>query len=193
MIFIRFFNGAIGLNDVDILINGELIVKGLKRGAFSEFRQGLAGAYFVEIRPAGISDTVIYTELFNVLEDTAYTIAIAGNAAHIALAMLPLSIKEDVKLPNIRFANAMGFDSIIDIIMHGHGVATGLMFKDISENIGIDPGSHDVSVYDENGQKLIENSVTIKPGINYLAIVAGQEGNAKNPPQIYLEENMPLL
>ena len=114
MLYVRFFNGALGADTADIFVNGELVAQNLRHGAFSEFRKAQPGAYNIEVRNIGEDNDVAYTELISFMEDMAYTMALTGDMSHLSFAVLPLDLRHDVRLPNLRFANVMPFDTVND-------------------------------------------------------------------------------
>ena len=191
--YVRFFNGALGLDMADIFVNGELISEGLRHGVFSAFRKAKPGAYRIDVKVGGQYSDVAYSELVSMMEDVAYTMALTGDAGHLSLAILPLDLRQDIRLPNIRFANVMPFDTVIDIDINGHRAVAGLMFKEISEDIEIEPQNHYVTVYDANSQKILEDGLTIASGKNYLAIIAGSMNEPQNPPALFVAADMPVL
>ena len=191
--YIRFFNGALGLETADIFVNGELISLGLRHGAFSEFRKAMPGAYKIEVKTGGKNSDVVFTELLSLMDNMAYTVALAGDADHLMLAVLALDLRRDIHLPNIRFANVMPPGSVIDIDINGQRAAAGLMYMETSDDITIQSGNHYITVYDADSQKILEDGLWIAAGKNYLGIIAGEMGESENPPELYVSEEMPVL
>ena len=191
--YVRFFNGALGLDTADIFVNGELVSEGLRHGAFSPFRKAKPGAYKIDVKMGGQGSDVVYTELVSLMEDIAYTMALTGDASHMSLAVLPLDLRQDVRLPNIRFANVMPFDTVIDIDINGQKAVAGLMFKELSDGIEIEPQNHYVTVFDASSQKILEDGLTIAAGKNYLAVISGSMGEPQNPPALFVAADMPVL
>ena len=191
--YVRFFNGALGLDTADIFVNGELMSKDLRHGDFSAFRKAKPGAYRLDVKVSGQESDVVFTELISFMEDVAYTVALAGDAEHLSLAVLPLDLRHDVRLPNIRFANVMPYDTVIDIDINGQRAVAGLMYKELSDNIEIMPQNHYVTVYDADSQKILEDGLTIEAGKKYLGIIAGSMGKPENPPSLFVTTDMPVL
>ena len=191
--YIRFFNGALGLDAADIFVNGELVVKDLRHGAFSDYRKAMPGAYKVEVKTGGENSDVAFVELMSLMEDTAYTVALTGDADHLSLTILPLDLRHDLRLPNIRFANAMPRGTVIDIDINRQRAVAGLMYNETSDNIEIHQGSHSVAVYDAISQKILEDGFIIAAGKNYLGIIAGSMGEPENPPALFVAEDMPIM
>jgi len=191
--YVRFFNGALGLDAADIFINGELVSQNLQHGAFSSFRKAKPGAYKLEVRVGGGESDVVFAELVSFMEDVAYTVALAGDAQHLSLAVLPLDLRQDVRLPNIRFANVIPYDTVIDIRINDHKAVTGLMYKELSENIEIAPQNHYIAVYNADNEKILEDGFSIEAGKKYLGIIAGSMSEPENPPGLYVATDMPVL
>jgi len=191
--YVRFFNGALGLDTANIFVNGELMVQSLHHGAFSPFSKAKPGAYKLDIRLGEAGSDIVFTELISFMEDVAYTVALVGDASHLSLAVLPLDLQQDVRLPNIRFANVMPYDTVIDININGHSAADGLMFRELSDNIEIAPQNHYITVYDADNQRILEDGFTIEPGKKYLGIIAGSMGEPENLPALYVETDMPVM
>jgi len=190
--YVRFFNGALGLDMADIFINGELVAQDLRHGAFSAFRKAKPGAYRLDVKIGGGSD-VVFSELVSFMEDVAYTVVLTGDAAHLSLAVLPQDLTRDVRLPNIRFANVMPYDTVIDIDINHNQAVAGLMYKELSDNIEIVPQNHYITVYDAQSQRILEDGFTIEAGKNYLGIIAGSMSEPQNPPGLYVATDMPVL
>jgi len=193
MLYVRFFNGALGLDKADIFINDELMAHDLRHGAFSPFRKAKPGAYRLDVKINGQGADTVFSELVSFMEDTAYTVALSGDATHLSLAILPLNLQKDVRLPNIRFANIMPYDTVIDININGQQAISGLMYQELSENIEIEPRNHYITVYDADSQKILEDGLTIEAGKKYLGIIAGSMNQPGNPPGLYLATDMPVM
>jgi len=191
--YVRFFNGALGMDAADIFINDEMVSQGLQHGKFSAFRKAKPGAYKLDIRVDGEESDTVFTELVSFMEDVAYTVALAGDAAHLSLAVLPLDLQKDLRLPNIRFANLIPHDTVIDISINGQNAVDGLMFREVSENIEILPQNHYVTVYNANSQKILEDGMTIEAGKNYLGIIAGSMSEPENLLGLYVAVDMPVM
>jgi hypothetical protein len=191
--YVRFFNGALGLDAAAVFINDELVVQDLRHGGFSAFRKAKPGAYKLEVRIGGEGSDAVFTELVSFMEDTAYTVALSGDARHLSLAVLALDLRKDVRLPNIRFANVMPYDTVIDIDINGHRAVQGLMYKETSDNIEIMPQNHYITVYDAYNQKILEDGLAIEAGKNYLGVIAGAMGEPENPPALFVAADMPIL
>ena len=189
--YIRFFNGACGLDDADIFVGGEVVAQNLAHGAFSEFRKAQPGAYNVEVCIGG--NEVEYSELFSFMEDMAYTIVLVGNPEHIDMAIISLDLRQDFKRPNLRFANMMPHDTVIDINIDRHKAVQGLAYKEVSYHIEIMPGNYVVTVFDDESRKILEDGITIAADHSYLAIAAGSVAEPENPPGLYIAEEMPFL
>jgi len=191
--YVRFFNGALGLDTADIFINGELVAQDLRHGAFSAFRKAKPGAYRLDIRLGGGGSDVVFSDLVSFMEDVAYTVALSDDAEHLSLAVLPLDLRQDVRLPNIRFANVMPYDTVIDIDINGQRAVAGLMYRELSDNIEIMPQNHYITVYDADSQKILEDGFTIEAGKKYLGIIAGSMNEPVNPPELFVATDMPVL
>ena len=191
--YVRFFNGVLGLETADIFINGELVAQDLQHGGFSAFRKAKPGAYKLDVKVGGEGSDAIFSELVSFMEDVAYTVALAGDADHLSLAVLPQDLRQDVRLPNIRFANMMPFDSVIDIDINGQKAVMGLMYQELSDNIGIEARNHYITVYDADSQKILEDGLTIEAGKNYLGIITGAMDEPKNPPALFVAVDMPVM
>lgn len=187
--FIRFFNGAADADSAEIFVNDELLVENLGHGKFSPFHRAVPGAYKIEVR---ITPQESVSELMSFMEDVSYTIALTGNAEHMSFAVIPLDLRKDIKLPNIRFANVIPFDTVVDIDINGRSAAEGLMYKEVSEDVNIEPGNHSVAVYDSYNEKIIEDGLTIAAGKNYLGMISGVIEDPQNLPGLYVAEDMPL-
>ena len=191
--YVRFFNGAPGLDRADIFINGELVAQDLRHGAFSAYSKAKPGAYRLDVKVGGEGSDVVFTELMSFMEDVAYTIAMTGDAQHLSLAVLPLDLRKDVRLPNMRFANVMPYDTVLDIDINGHRAVAGLMYKEISDNIEFVPQNHYITVYDADSQRILEDGFTIEAGKNYLGIIAGSMNETENPPVLFVTTDMPVM
>jgi len=190
--YVRFFNGAIGLNTADIFVNDQLVAEDLRHGTFSEFRKAKPGAYKIEIKIDSEASDVAFTELVSLMEDMAYTIVLADDANRLSLVVLPLDLRHDLRLPNIHFANAMPYDTVIDININDQKAVVGLMYQEISNDIEIEPGNHYVTIYNADSQRILEDGFTIAAGKNYLGIITGTMGDPENLPALFIAENMPI-
>ncbi|MCL2396497.1 MAG: DUF4397 domain-containing protein [Defluviitaleaceae bacterium] len=191
--YIRFFNGAAGAQTADIFVNDQLIVQDLAHGAFSPFRQAKSGAYRVEVRIDGGNTELDYSELLSLMEDMSYTVAMTGDAAHLGLAVVPLDLRRDIRRPNVRFANVVPYDTVLDVDINHRRAAEGLMYREVSNDIAIAADGHVVTVFDSYGRKVLEDGLQIQANHNYLGMIAGSMEDPENAPGLYVAEDMPLL
>ena len=193
--YIRFFNAATGISAADIFVNSQLVVEGLAPGVFSPYRKAKPGAYAIEVRlMQGNSDTA-YSELVSLMPDTAYTMVLSGDAAHLTMVIIPLDMRRDVTRPNVRFANLIPYDTVIDIEINKQTAVWGLMYKEVSDHIEIaaDNLNFAVKVLDSKDHTLLEDWMEITPGGSYLAIISGSIENPQNLPQMHVADDAPML
>ena len=190
--YIRFFNGALGLENADIFVNNQLVVTSLAYGTFSPFHQATAGVYSIEVHIMSEETNIVFSDLVSVMEGISYTIALAGSADGAAFAVIPLDLQKDIPRPNLRFVNLIPYDTVLDVDISNRQVVSGLLFKEYSEDIQIQPGTYPVQVFDSKNQKILEGSIFIQEGKVYLAMIVGNLEDGAYKPQIILGEDMPL-
>jgi len=191
--FVRFFNAAQNAETMDIYINSELVVKGLKNGEFTPFRRAKAGVYNMEVRIDAEGTHMDYAELVSLMDDTAYTLALTGDASHLGMAVLTLNMNQDNWQPSIRFANLLANDEVIDIEVDGQKAITGLMFREVSEEVDVTTGHYAIKVFDANSDVILQNNLEITQSDRYLCIIFGDSGNPQSPPQLSVSEDSPVL
>jgi len=191
--YVRFFNGAQDAETMNIYINDELVEKNLAGGTFTPFRRAKPGVYNMEVRIEGDGTHMDYSELVSLMEDVAYTLAMTGDANHLGMAVLTLDINHDGWRPNLRFANLLGYDSVIDIEMDKQKAVTGLMFRETSDEIEVVTGHYDVAVFDADADVILQDKLHISESGVYLGILYGESGNAQHPPRLSVAEDSPIL
>lgn len=193
--YIRFFNGAEGLAAAHISINNDTVVKDLAPGGFSAFQKAVPGAFAVEVHiNEGNSDTV-YSEIVSFMPDIAYTLALAGDAAHLDMAVFSRDINADIPRPNVRFANLIPYDTVIDIEISKTTAVWGLMYKEAAEPVTIDKGVRHlaVTIINSDSKTILEDGLAVDDAASLLAIISGSMENPANPPQMFSAEEMPML
>ena len=193
--YIRFFNGALDISAADIFVNGESVVEDLAHGAFSPYKKAKPGAYSIEVRIARGNSDVVYSELISLMEDMAYTVALAGDAGHLDMAIIPLDMRKDAARPNVRFANLMPYDTVLDIEIDKQTAVWGLMYKEASDHILIEKDNLEllVTVINSDAQVILEDGLKIKPDGGYLVIISGSMSLPENVPQMHQADDLPVL
>lgn len=191
--FVRFFNGAQNAETMDIYINSELVIEGLESGAFTPFRRAKAGVYNMEVRIDAQGTHMDYAELVSLMDDTAYTLALTGDAAHLSMAVLTLDMAQDGWRPNVRFANLLANDAVIDIAVDGHRAVSGLVFREVSEEVDTSLGHYGITVHDADGDEILSDSLEIGQDGRYLCIIYGKSGDSQHPPQASVADDSPIL
>ena len=193
--YIRFFNGAVGVEAADIFVNGELVVENLEHGAFSPYKKAKPGAYSIEVRIAQGNSDVMYSELISLMEDMAYTMAMAGDAGHLDMAIISLDLRMDAARPNVRFANLVPYDTVMDIEIDKQTAVRGLMYKEASEHVEIkkDNLKFSVTVINSDDEVILEDGLSVKPDGSYIVMIAGSMSVPESVPQLYMAEDLPML
>jgi len=193
--YIRFFNGAIGIETADVFVNNELVVQNLAYGAFSDYHKAKPGAYNIKVRIVRGNSDVEYSELVSLMEDTAYTMAMAGDAGHLDVVMITMDMRKDVPRPNVRFANLIPYDSVVDIEIDKQTAVWGLMYKEASDHIQIEKDNLEllVTVINSDDEKILEDGLKIEADASLLAIISGSTSLPQSPPQMHSAEDSPVL
>ena len=191
--FVRFFNAAQNAETMDIYVNSELVVDSLKSGEFTSFRRAKAGVYNMEVRIDAEGTHMDYAELVSLMDNTAYTLALTGDAAHLGMTVLTLDISQDRWQPNVRFANLLANDTVIDIEVDKQKAVTGLMFQEVSEEIDVTTGSYAICVFDADSDVILQDKMEIPKDDKYLCVIFGDSGNPQSPPRMSIAEDSPIL
>lgn len=191
--YVRFFNGALGVAQADIYVNGDLFVSNLAHGAITPFHKAKAGAYNIEVRLKGEGTDMDYSELVSLMEGVAYTLAFVGDPNHLSMAIITMDMSRQALRPNVRFANLLSHDMVVDIQIDEQKAVPGLMFREVSEEIQIQPGSHKITIFNSDDEIIFEDEMEVKTGNSYLALISGDVSNPQNPPQMHVAEDAPIL
>ncbi|PGZ97413.1 hypothetical protein COE51_14025 [Bacillus pseudomycoides] len=143
---VRILHASPDAPTVDIVINGQKVVKNISFKQYSPYLSLTQGQYRVDIVPVG-DETPIFSALVPVMGNHVYTLAIAGNVDK--LQLLPLT--DNTPLPygqaKIRFVHLSPDTPEIDVALKdGEKLFEKVAFKQATDYLQVSPGVADIEV-----------------------------------------------
>ncbi|MCP1123641.1 DUF4397 domain-containing protein [Bacillus sp. 3103sda1] len=143
---VRILHASPDAPTVDIVINGQKVVKNISFKQHSPYLSLTQGQYRIDIVPAG-DETPIFSALVPVMGNHVYTLAVAGNVDK--LQLLPLI--DNTPLPygqaKIRFVHLSPDTPEVDVALKdGEKLFEKAAFKQVIDFLQVSPGVADIEV-----------------------------------------------
>jgi hypothetical protein len=177
--FIRFFHAL--PNDppvnVDVYVNGKLIVKNLKYQDFTEYLVAKPGSYIMQLFPTGNHDEQLLEMHFNLGEGSIYTQAIIGTVDDISIELfedMPVAAPDD-EYAYMRFINLSPSDDGLNISIDNTPVVYDLRFTEVTDYLQLTSGKHTMKInLTSNGRQVVSHpNLVLKPKYSYTCYAVG--------------------
>ncbi|HDX9589789.1 TPA: DUF4397 domain-containing protein [Bacillus pseudomycoides] len=144
--YVRILHGSPDSSAVDIVINGQKVVKNISFKQYSPYLSLTQGQYRVDIVPAG-GETPIFSTLVPIMGNHAYTLAAIGNADKLQL----LTLTDNTPLPfgqaKIRFVQLSPDAPQVDVsLKDGEKLFEKVSFKQATDYLQVSPGIADIEI-----------------------------------------------
>ncbi|MFI8707178.1 DUF4397 domain-containing protein [Bacillus sp. NPDC077411] len=144
--YIRILHASPDSSAIDIVINGQKVVKNISFKQYSPYLSLTQGQYRVDIVPAG-GETPIFSTLTPVMGNHTYTLAAVGNVNKLQL----LNLTDNTPLPygqaKIRFVHLSPDAPQVDVALKdGEKLFEKVSFKQSTDYLQVSPGVADIEI-----------------------------------------------
>ncbi|EOW9527050.1 DUF4397 domain-containing protein [Bacillus cytotoxicus] len=180
--YMRIFHASPHAAPVDILINGQKVIKNITFQQFSPYFSFMQGQYRLDIVPLD-NETPIFSALIPMLGNHSYTLAILDKDPHIQL----LPMLDNTHLPSgqakIRFAHFSPDTSVVNVsLKNGDHLFENVLFKQVTDYLQVSPGTADIeiSLVDTKKKLVTIPNVKIEPNTIYTISLVGYTTKSPN-------------
>ncbi|MDM5154835.1 DUF4397 domain-containing protein [Bacillus sp. DX1.1] len=173
--YVRIFHASPHTRPVDILINGQKVVKNISFKQYSPYLSLTQGQYRVDIIPVD-SETPIFSALVPMMGNHSYTLAAIGNDTQMQL----LPILDNTPLQSgqakIRFVHLSPDTPAVSVsLKNGDHLFENVPFKKTTDYLQVSPGTADIDISLADTQKVLVTipSLKVEPNTIYIITVIG--------------------
>ncbi|PGQ22814.1 hypothetical protein COA05_24840 [Bacillus thuringiensis] len=172
---IRIFHADPNIPAVDILVNGQKVIKNISFKQFSPYLSLVQGKYRIDIVPVG-NETPIFSALVPIMGNHTYTLAAINSDNHLQLQ----PILDNTHLPagqaKIRFAHFSPDTPVVNVdLKDGDHLFENVIFKHITDFLQVSPGTADIeiSLADNKNVLLTIPKFNVEPNVIYTISIVG--------------------
>ncbi|QWI10964.1 DUF4397 domain-containing protein [Bacillus mycoides] len=171
----RIFHTAPHTPAVDIIINGQKVIKNISFKQFSPYLSLVQGKYRIDIVPVG-NETPIFSALVPIMGNHTYTLAAVNSDNHLQLQ----PILDNTHLPSgqakIRFAHFSPDTPVVNVnLKDGDHLFENVLFKQITDFLQVSPGTADIEVSLADTKKVLLTipKFNVEPNTIYTISIVG--------------------
>ncbi|WP_144611258.1 DUF4397 domain-containing protein [Bacillus cereus] len=172
---IRFFHSASNTPAVDILVNGQKVIKNISFKQFSPYLTLMQGKYRIDIVPVG-NETPIFSALVPIMGNHTYTFAAINSDNHLQLQPMLDNTHLPTGQAKIRVAHFSPDTPVVNLdLKGGDHLFENVLFKQITDFLEVSPGTADieVSLADNPSVLLTIPNFKVEPNIIYTISLLG--------------------
>lgn len=186
---LRVLHGAPRTTIVDVYINKELILRGLRYKNSSEYLELPAGSYQVELTITDKPSQLLSSSMLDVAQGISYTLAALNSDGNTTI--LPVSDDEEVPSgeTKVRFLHLSPTAPKVDIaVKKGDVIFSNLEFRSVTDYLPLTPMTVDLEIRLAGTKDVVLpiNKVNVKPDLAYTIAVVGLPGEPPNLEAIFL-------
>ena len=162
--------------DVDVWVDGTVVLEDVSFAAFSGYLELPAGSHRIQVSPANATQPIVIDATVDLQMDTYYTVAATGLLANIGAAVLVDDITTDNGKAKIRFLHAGADAPNVDITLtDGTVLFDGIAFNEISGVLSTPGAGYDLQVRIAGTETvaLSFGDVGLSNGTNYTVYAGG--------------------
>ncbi|MCE7944295.1 MAG: DUF4397 domain-containing protein, partial [Chlorobi bacterium CHB1] len=168
--------------NVDIWVNGVRTLENVPYQAISDYLKLTAGAYRIQVSPAGASSPIVIDATVDFEANKAYTVAATGllSAGDLQPIVLLDDRSPEAQKAKIRFVHTSADAPAVDIaVKNGPVLFNNISFRQASNYLSVDAGSYDleVRVAGTATVALSLDDVALAASTNYSVFAIGQLSN----------------
>ncbi|MCQ4725593.1 DUF4397 domain-containing protein [Anaerotignum faecicola] len=162
--------------NVDVYINGKLIVKNLKFEDFTEYITLKAGSYIIQVFPTGNHLEQLVDMRIVLEKEEIATAAIVGTVSEVQVEIFsdgPMPI--DPECAFMRFINLSPDSGGVNIYIDDTPVVYDLNFMEVTSYLSLIPGRHTMKVELDSTKEIVVShpNMVLKGGNYYTTYVVG--------------------
>lgn len=184
---VRVLHASPNAPEVDVYIDGQLVVEDLSFTNFSDYSYLEEGMHTIQVTPTNDSSTVVINKMVDVPDDRIFTIAAVGNLENIELLLIEDDINEvpSTKEATLRVVHLSPDAPSVNILANNTTLFEDLNFKENTDYIKVPAGMYDIKVaLSENGDIALSSKVNLKANRIYTIFAVG------NPPNLGLIQSV---
>lgn len=173
--YVRLLHAAPLAEPVNVYANDTLIAKNLKYREFTEYLKVKPETYNIRVVLARDNKTTVLDEKVSFIEGLIYTAAVIEKN-ELSLELITDTEREKYKdKAGLRFINLSPDSTMFDIYIDNKLVICGMIFKEVSGYLMLNPGTYSMTVKETStGKNLLEDpKFTVKAGDYYAAYYVG--------------------
>ncbi len=183
--YIRVLHASPGAPAVDVYVNNNPVIQGLKYKEFSNYLSVMPGAYNIKVYPAGQQMNPVINTTVTAGPMAAYTIAAAGVLPNISLMpiMDPYVPPQNPNMSYVRFAHLSPNAPAVDITLpDGTKLFSNVKYTEYANYIEVDPGIYTLQVRPAGSEDVVLTvpNVQLMPGVYQTIYAVGLVG--ETPP-----------
>lgn len=155
--YVRLFNASPNSPDIDVYVNGKLMLQNFAYKNFSKYVAVPPDEYTIKIYPTGQTTNPILDTKLYIPQNTAFNVAIIGKYPDINLYPVPEPYTgQNFGRPCIRFINLAPDGPTVDVTLaNGTKVFNNIGYKDIADYACIPSGTYTFQVRPAGGNDII--------------------------------------
>ncbi|PEB51045.1 hypothetical protein CON65_10095 [Bacillus pseudomycoides] len=185
---IRIFHASSHTPPIDILVNGQRVIKNISFKQLSPYFSLAQGQYRIDIVPVD-NETPIFSALVPMMGNHSYTLAVLGNNSHIQLQPM----LDNTHLPSgqakIRFAHLSPDTPVVNVsLKDGDHLFENVLFKQITDYLQVSPGTADIEISLADTKKILVTipKVKVEPNTIYTISLVGYSTQSPNVEAVIL-------
>ncbi|MGN5649043.1 DUF4397 domain-containing protein [Bacillus sp. Brlt_9] len=172
---IRFFHSSSNTPVVDVLVNGQKVIKNISFKQFSPYLTLVQGKYRIDIVPVG-NETPIFSALVPIMGNHTYTFAAINSDSHLQLQPMLDNTHLPAGQAKIRFAHFSPDTPVVNVdLKGGDHLFENVLFKQITDFLEVSPGTADIEVSLADNPSVLLNipDFKVEPNIIYTISILG--------------------
>lgn len=185
MSFIRILHASPDAPAVDIYANNNLIAEGLSYKQLTSYLPIVPGNYQIQVFPAGNKTNAVIDTNVTIPQDSAFTVAAAGELANIGLMAIPEMFTPNMPMgmgnaSYVRFVHLSPNAPAVDITLtDGTKLFENVSYTQFTDYIAVNPGTYTLQVRPAGGNQVVLTipDVYLTPGAIYTIFAVGLVGD----------------
>jgi hypothetical protein len=189
---VRVFNASPNAPAVDVYVNRQKVLQGLKYKQISKYLKVPTGQCRMDIYPSGQTISPVLSEMVYILPSLRYTIAAVGNANN--LQLLPFFDNPYVSYgeTKVRFVNLSPNVPAVDIaVKDGNVLFSNVRYKEVSDYVKVSANqklSLEVRVSGTDNVVLTVSNVRLDSNKSYTIVATGDTTSTPSSEVVLIEE-----
>lgn len=190
----RFLHAAPGVRNIDVHVDGNVLLKGFAFQSVSEYTALSSGKHKIELFATGDTEDPLFSEEFDLESEVAVTAAVAGQGEDLQVELYPDQSNVRDRQASLRLIHLSPNAPKVDLAtLEGQGLFTGIDVLAASPYKDISPGELNFTINPSGNPEaptVSEVAVDLEPGKAYSAVLTGVAGAAPGLEVLLLEDGI---